>query len=139
MRPRKIKLIIDSSLDNVPLVGNAVNKICSLIPLSEVESYQTEVCIVEACNNVIKHAYRNESNHEVEVIMSLHSDKLTFEICDTGHKLEKRPVSNLDFDPKNIEKLPEGGMGLFIMHNLMNEVDYRSVNGTNVLTLSKNL
>jgi len=54
MEPKKIKLTIDSDLTHVFLVGLAVNKICSHIPLTELQSYQIETCVVEAVNNTIK-------------------------------------------------------------------------------------
>ncbi|MFQ5636905.1 MAG: ATP-binding protein [bacterium] len=137
MTPRRIKLVIKSSLENVSMIGYAVNKICSQIPLDEEESYQTELCICEACNNVIKHAYKNNPNHDVEVVVSLYADKIVFDICDSGVKLKEKPTPTLDFKPDDLEHLPEGGMGLFIMKNLMHQVDYRAKNGKNILTLIK--
>lgn len=137
MKPRRIKLIIDSSLENVSLIGSAVNKICSLIPLSKLEAYQTELCVVEACNNVIEHAYQYASNHEVEVVVSVHMDRIVFEICDTGRALKRQPKAALEFDPDDLQSLPEGGMGLYIMNNFMDKVAYQSVDGKNVLTLAK--
>ena len=48
MPDQRLKPIIESRLENVPLVGMAVNKLSSFFPLSDVESYQIELCVVEA-------------------------------------------------------------------------------------------
>ena len=133
----KIKLIIDSDLSDVFLIGLSVNRICLEIPLSEIEAYQIEVCVVEAVNNTIKHAYGNEKGHEVEVLIDLDVESITFHICDTGKKMETGKKPTLEFNPEDRENCPEGGMGLFIMHQVMDEVKYSSSQGRNVLALTK--
>lgn len=133
----RIKLTIDSNLDNVPLIATTVNKLCSLIPLSDVESYQIEVCVVEAVNNAIKHAYLNERGHDVEVIFTLYMNKLIIDICDLGRVMEQENKPCLDFDPNDINNLPESGMGLFIIDSIMDELTYRTQQGKNILTMTK--
>jgi len=134
---KKIKLTISSSLENVPLLASAVNKLCSFIPLSGVESYQVEVCIVEAVNNAIKHAYENKPGYDVEVVFTLHPDKLILDICDFGRAMEQRNKPYLDFDPNDLKNLPEEGIGLFIIETIMDDVSYRSDEGKNTLTMTK--
>ena len=137
MAARRIKLVINSALEDVSLVGMTINKICSIIPLSDVEAYQAELCVVEACTNAIKHAYNHHPNHDVEVVVTMFFDKVTFAISDTGKTMEKREMPSLDFDPNDLESIPEGGMGLFIINSVMDTVDYNSSQGKNTLTLTK--
>jgi len=134
---KEIKLIIDSDLANVSLIGMAVNKICTQIPLNNIEAYQIETCIVEAVTNVIKHAYRNETGHDVTVFIKLYLDQITFLVCDTGKSMNPEQSADLEFDPDDLENLPEGGMGLFIIHKIMNEVSYKTIENRNVLTMTK--
>jgi serine/threonine-protein kinase RsbW len=137
MAARRIKLVINSALENVSLVGMTINKICSVIPLSEVEAYQAELCVVEACTNAIKHSYSHQPHHEVEVVVAVYFDRITFAISDTGKTMERRETPALDFDPNDLDSLPEGGMGLFIMNNVMDKVDYSSSHGKNTLAMTK--
>jgi len=132
---RHIILSIDSSLENVPLIGTAINRICSLTPLSEVDAYQTELCVVEACNNAIKHAYDNKAGNLVEVEVHLGMSHITFDVCDKGNVMKMREVPKLDFETEDLSQVPEGGMGLFIMHEVMDEVMYGHIRGRNVLRL----
>ena len=133
----KIKLIIDSDVSDVFLIGLSVNRICLEIPVSEIEAYQIEVCVVEAVNNTIKHAYGSEKGHEVEVLMDVNEERIAFHIRDTGRTMKTGEKPTLEFDPEDRENFPEGGMGLFIMHQVMDEVKYSSSRGRNVLLLSK--
>ena len=134
---KEIKLIIDSDLTNVSLIGITVNKICTQIPLNKIEAYQIELCVVEAVNNAIKHAYKNETGHDVTVFIKLYLDRITFLVCDTGKTMELKQPADLKFDPADLENLPESGRGLFIIHQIMDEVTYETIEDRNVLTMTK--
>jgi serine/threonine-protein kinase RsbW len=135
--PRRIKLIIDSNLDNVPLVGTSINKLCSTLALNEVECCEIEICVVEAVNNAVIHAYGREKGHEVEVVFSIYHEQIVIEIKDNGKSLKDRTPPTLDFDPRDRQNLPVGGMGLFIIHKVMNKVHYSTYKGVNTFTLTK--
>lgn len=142
MSGRRITLVITSDLQNVPLIGQAVERLCSLIPLSDVESHQIALCVVEAVNNAIVHAYGNEAAHEVEVLFGQYPDHLTLQICDTGRAmdpkhLEPQAASPFDFDPCRLSSIPEKGLGLAIIRKTMDEVTYTTCEGKNILTLTR--
>jgi Anti-sigma regulatory factor (Ser/Thr protein kinase) len=137
MESREIKLTIDSNLENVFLIGLAVNSICSHTLLSDLESYHIEVCVVEAVNNMIKHAYGNETGHEVEVNIALHSDRIVFQLRDRGNVMELPDKPELNIDPDDLENLPEGGMGVFIISKIMDTVTYKQFSDCNVFTITK--
>jgi len=134
-----IKLIIESKLENVPLIGGAVRGIASALSIDELSRYHLELCVVEAVTNVTKHAYAFEAGNSVEVNILLFPDRITFQVCDRGISLDPAKVQLLRFDPQKLETLPESGMGLFIMHALMDEVRYETVGGLNILTMCKYL
>lgn len=134
-----IRLMIESRLENVALIGGSVRGIADTLSIDKVIRYQLELCVVEAVNNVIKHAYHAEAGHSVEVDFQLHPDHVTFKIRDNGDSLNLSRVAPFCFDPLKVETLPERGMGIFILKSLMDEVRYETVNGENILTLIKYL
>jgi serine/threonine-protein kinase RsbW len=139
---KRITLGITSDLQNVPLVSQAVERLCSLIPLSDVESHRIALCVVEAVNNAILHAYGNEAGHEVEVLFWQYPDHLTLQICDTGmamdpKHLKPQAASPFDFDPCRLSSIPEGGLGLAIIKATMDDVTYTTCEGKNILTLTR--
>lgn len=142
MSERRIRLAITSDLHNVPLVGQTVERLCSLIPLSDIDSHQIALCVVEAVNNAIVHAYSKETQHEVEVIFRQYPDHLILQICDTGRamdpkRLEPQTSSPLDFDPCRLSSVPEKGLGLAIIKVTMDDVTYTTSEGKNILTLTR--
>jgi serine/threonine-protein kinase RsbW len=139
---KRITLAITSDLQNVPLIGQAIQRLCSIVSLSDLESHQIALCVVEAVNNAIVHAYDREAEHEVEVIFDQCSDRLIVQICDTGRtmdpkRLAPQAASPLDFDPGCLERIPEGGLGLAIIRTTMDEVTYTTSRGKNILTLTR--
>lgn len=141
---RKMKLIIDRDLDNIPLIGIAINKLCSLVPFSERMAFQVELCVVEAVTNCIKHAYKYDSAQKVEVVFALSPEELVLDIYDTGIPMEMEMLDRADFksievNPKNLENVAEGGRGLPIIKEVMDSVVYKSENGMNCLTMKMKL
>jgi serine/threonine-protein kinase RsbW len=97
--------------------------------------------VAEALNNVIKHAYDSEPGHNIEVTIFVYNDKMIFQIIDIGKSMKPAQCNfshaRLDFEPDKIETLPVGGMGLYIINSLMDEVSYETAEGKNILTMVK--
>ena len=139
MQVGAIKLTIESRYENVALAGISVNRICREAGFSEQGAFEVEVCVVEAVNNAIRHAYREKPGKEVEICLELTPDALNVKVADAG-----RPLPAKMFRPRRpqIDKgveLLDSGRGLFIIHSLMDRVAYATGEGRNVLSLTRNL
>jgi serine/threonine-protein kinase RsbW len=136
---REVVVTIDSRLENVALVGVAVRAICGLLSFSEGAAYNMELCAVEAVSNSIRHAYRGEAGHAVEVRVSLLGDALEIRVLDRGRPVpeENRVPRSLDVDPTDLASLAEGGRGTFLIHTLMDRVEYGREKGANLLFMRK--
>src|SRR5437773_1142681 len=133
MQVGSITLSIESDFKHVFLVGKAVSSFCALANFSDIETYQVELCVVEAVNNAIEHAYEKKKGNLLEVRFSLYQSQITIDICDAGktmdQKLLLRESALPDFDADDLHSLPEGGWGLAIMQQVMDEVTYSTSNG----------
>jgi serine/threonine-protein kinase RsbW len=140
MEVRTIRLTIDSNLAEVRQVRRALSALVGEDPLTAEEWYQVKLCIAEAVNNAIIHAYGRQGGRTVEVEVERLADRVVCRIADFGKPMPEgtlRQKPQLDYCPKDISALPEGGMGLYIMHQVMDRVDYESKDGRNVLTLTR--
>jgi serine/threonine-protein kinase RsbW len=136
-------LTIESDLENVALAGMAINKLCSLTPLKEMQSFQVELCAVEAINNSIIHAYSNKSDNHVDIILAIKDNLIEIEICDNGKPmnmniLEKANIKYPDDGINNVDNLSESGRGLGFIKEFMDNVTYRSDEKGNHLVMIKN-
>jgi serine/threonine-protein kinase RsbW len=142
MEPNRIDLTIGSKLEDVFLAGLLVNSACRYAGLDEVEAYRMELCVVEAMNNAIRHAYHGQPGHRVAVSLELHSDRLEFSVSDSGEPIPPAELAKLRREAAGAEsfssdELLENGMGLLIMLEVMDEVNYDSSGGVNTLRLTK--
>ena len=136
---RTVTLRVESRLDHVELLVRAVRALCATSGVPARECAQIELALDEAVNNVIRHAYRLEPGHPVEVVFTVTGDEFTIDVVDEGSPMPERPAPTLDFDPADIAGLPEGGMGLFIIHSVMDRVEYASRGGRNALSMTRRL
>ncbi len=134
MRAGTIRLTIDSRIDQVHMIGLSIKGICASIPMTEEDAYQVELCLVEAVNNAVEHAYENEAGHEVSVTASVDGGCLTLQVLDRGTPMDWDSVQK---KRANASLLDEGGRGFMIMESYMDQVSYRQVGNENVLTLVK--
>jgi len=140
----QITFSIASRLDAVPLLGQFVSAACSYAGLTALEGSQVEVCVVEAVNNSIKHAYGGNPAHAVELKLSLSSEEIVFDICDSGKSADPAWMHAdhhhaFDLDPDHLERAPESGRGLAIIQQVMDSIEYTPGTEKNRFRLVKRL
>ena len=138
MRSGTLTLRIDSQLDHVFLIGLSVRAICAAARLDDGEADAVELCVVEAVNNAIEHAYGEQPGYVVEVEAVLAATTLRIAVRDRGRSMDWAAACALA-DARAAEHLAEGGRGVFIMRSLMDGLSYHSADGWNVLTMVKQL
>ena len=133
-----MRFVIDSDLDDVALLAEAVMAVCAE-RVGEEQAREIELCVVEAVNNAIKHAYHGVAGGEVEVGLRFDERAAVIEVCDRGSAMPAGALEAAD-RPRTVDvacaaALPESGLGLVILRQLMDEVRYESRPERNVLTL----
>ncbi len=126
--------------NHVRLLGIAFRAVAeTVVPSSE--AAQLEIAIIEACNNIVEHAYSQQTGI-ITMDIQTTSEKLIVHLRDTGSPVPSGlqiSASPRDFDISGLDDLPEGGFGLFLMDTIIDERRYWSENGINTLTLTKKL
>jgi serine/threonine-protein kinase RsbW len=139
----RVCLTIDSTLGDVPLAAVAINRICVHIGLGEFQAREVELCIAEAATNAIRHAYHGQAGETVSITVSTEIDRLHIDVCDTGTPIPAGQVERLLRGAEIVEidraSLLEGGRGLQIIHDLMDEVAYTREGNLNRLQLTKRI
>ena len=64
--------------------------------------------------------------------------ELTFVLSDQGKEFDPTAKENTDLDVNPAER-ELGGMGIFIVKNIMKEVTYQRLEGKNLLTMTKGI
>ena len=74
----------------------------------------------EAFNNLAIHGYGGRTDGMLDVDAELFADHLKLHLKDTGI-----PVDFSDVEPPDLDSMPEGGLGVFMMHALVEECRVR--------------
>lgn len=140
--PGKLRLALDSDPDGVVMVGAALNGLCrNYLGMSEEETYEVELAVVEALTNVVQHAYAGRKGQPVNVEFRLSEEVVQIEVTDQGIPLPETDLLSArrlpSVDPLDLDNLAETGRGLFVVWSMMDEVRYASDGAVNRLTLTR--
>lgn len=135
MKTKEFKIRSDYS--EVTPVTKLIRSFCLEENVKVSDCNETEICLMEALNNVIKHAYKGDSSKSISIDVKINDKELIIRITDIGYPRKNFGKPKLEYDPNDIENLPEGGMGLYIIDQLMDEIFYESQNGINIFHMKK--
>ena len=135
---------LPSDAAEVHRVAVELRDLCRSLGFNEIETCEIELAACEAMVNVIRHAYLNQPGKTMTVDADVREGKLVLEITDTGTSMPPGRVRELIHgadcepeDPRCRSSLREGGRGLQIIHDIMDEISYETRDGVNRMRLAK--
>ncbi len=85
-----------------------------------------KTAVAEACLNAMEHGNKGRPEARVVVTLDLEDDLMTIQVKDEGNGITQMPVEP-DIRKKIEELEPARGLGLFLMKNLMDQVEFNEV------------
>jgi serine/threonine-protein kinase RsbW len=96
-----------------------------------------ELAVDEACSNIVEHAYQGRKKGDIECTCDARPDALVIVLRDHGRPFDLSAVPLPDLEA-SLSKRRVGGLGVFIIKKLMDEVHFEALGEAgNVLTLVK--
>ena len=134
----QLSLTLDNDVRQVPELNEFVDEVCEAMQFDMSTTMQMNLAIEEAVVNVMNYAYPQGVNGEVNIEAVANNERLKFVIRDHGVPFD--PTAKDDADTSlTAEERPIGGLGIFLVKELMDSVNYEYIDGCNVLTLRKTL
>jgi len=134
MSKKKFKVVMDNLEEMIQFI---LLETKTIVDNGKID-YQLRLVSEEALINIINYAYDKGSGELKIDCETVNNDTIFIEISDTGSAFD--PLQKEDPDiTLPIEKRRVGGLGIFIIKNIMDTVDYKRKNGKNILTLTKKL
>jgi serine/threonine-protein kinase RsbW len=121
---------IDSQLTQVSWVSDAWHAFVSAhqLPIDSVAPF--ELALVEWINNVIEHAYEMKEGHPITIRLMWDGQTVHAFVCDQGHALPRPSLQQQrdapEVDETQLDDLPEGGWGLFLIQHICDKWQYTS-------------
>jgi serine/threonine-protein kinase RsbW len=121
-------LKIPSQTDNLDLIRNFVAGIAKKVGFNAEDVNKIELAVDEACTNVIEHAYHHNEDKNIDIAIKIDYQKLSVVVTDKGMSFRMEEVKMPDMKTY-LAELRVGGLGVYLMKTLMDEVDYQSQPG----------
>jgi len=129
-------LILRNNVQDVPLLAAFVDQVCEEAGFSASTAMQMNLAIEEAVVNVMNYAYPQGTEGEVRIEAQVDESGVQFVITDSGKPFD--PTAEAEADTTlSAEERQIGGLGIFLVRQLMDTVSYEYKEGKNMLTLRK--
>lgn len=133
------KLKVKSKTENLSIIRDFVNSYAVDAGVAPDIIDNIILAVDEACTNIIKHAYHSVPDGEIIIKIELSDKKFNVAITDYGNSFSPEKIPKPDLQ-KYYKQKKVGGLGMYLMKTLMDEVEYRSVPGKyNEVLLSKSI
>lgn len=134
-----IQIGILSSPAHMRVVRAAMEKVCELAGLDDADTGAVVLSVDEALANIIRHVYKDAKDQRIDievVVTGLPADgSLRVSVRDYGQYVDPRTIRSRD-----LKDIRPGGLGVHIMNECMDRVEYRPAEGGGtLLVLSKRL
>ena len=133
-----LELEVKAKLENLAVIGDFIIEAMKQLGI-EHELSEVELAVDEACTNIITHAYSDDSEKPIKIRCSMSGNDLVIKIRDWGKPFDPDSVS-LPNTGSELSKRELGGLGIFLMRKVMDEVKYIfDAAGYNELTMIKHI
>jgi serine/threonine-protein kinase RsbW len=103
---------------------------------NEKEIYSLQLAVDEAASNIIEHAYEGILDATFEVSCAMEDNELVITMLDHGTPFDISSIKDPDIKA-DLSERQIGGLGIYLMRKLMDEVRYQSTRTGNLLTMIK--
>lgn len=131
-------LILHNDIREVEALGHFVKQVAEQLSLDKALTSKLRLAVEEAVVNVMEYAYPNGTTGEIKIKATTNGHRLKFVISDSGISFNPTEVATADTS-LSAEERPVGGLGILLVRELMDSINYERIDGKNVLTLSKRL
>ena len=130
--------VIQNQIEQLSSLAEKIEELAEKWELSQALAMNINLVIEEALSNIIFYAFTDTGIHEIRISVSLTNKRFTIKITDDGIPfnplLQQLPDINLP-----AEERPVGGLGIFLISQIMDEMNYSRQKNQNILTLNKSI
>lgn len=132
------QITLPNDVQEVPQLNVFVDEVCEQVDFDMSTTLKLNLAIEEAVVNVMNYAYPAGEKGDVDIEAMINDEYLVFVISDSGTPFD--PTAKAEVDTTlSVEERGIGGLGIHLIRQIMDTINYKRVDGMNVLTLRKKL
>ena len=132
------QLSLQNDIRQIPTLNRFVKQVLSRMGVESSLIRRLQLAVEEAVVNVMEYAYPAGVTGDISLQISSDGQNLTFVIKDQGvafdPTMKEKPDTTLAAEDR-----PIGGLGILLVRELMDSINYTRTEGVNVLTLIKKI
>ena len=132
------KLVIKNEISEISKLAIFIEELGEELNLTPDLVFNLNLVLEEAVSNVILYAYPKEESQEISLKANVTGNNLVFLLTDSGKEFDPTQAPDADIT-LSAEEREIGGLGIFLIRQIMDMVEYQRIDGKNVLTMRKQL
>jgi len=125
-----------AELESLQKFRDFITACCEEHDIASETVLELKLAVDEACTNVIVHGYKGMDPGSIILSFRIEPDRILVQITDFGHVFEPASAPKPDVEAA-LEDRKMGGLGLFLIYQTMDNIDYQSSEEGNILTFTK--
>lgn len=129
---------ISNDLNEMTVLASFIEEVGEELSLSAEATMNINLALEEAVANIIMYAYPPQEQHAILLKVNSTDKQLIFLLTDKGASFDPTQVEDVDITLP-IEERPIGGLGIFLIRSIMNEISYQRIDNENRLIMKKDI
>lgn len=129
-----LEISLANDLREIAGAAARIDRFCEGRALSAQIAYAVNLAIDELLTNTIANGYGDDDPHRIEIVLREEADGLVVIIVDDGVPFDPTQAPALG---ASLENDAFDGLGLMLVKQMMDGVEYRRLQGCNIVTLTK--
>ena len=125
-----------AELESLEVFRDFITECCARYDVPHDVVLDLKLAVDEACTNIITHGYKGMDPGSIILAFRIEPDRILVQITDFGHIFEPAETPKPDVESA-LEDHELGGLGLYLIYQTMDNIDYISSEDGNTLTFTK--
>lgn len=133
---KQLEYRLKNKLAEIPALAQAIEIFAEANNLPDQAIFQVNLSLDELLTNTISYGFPEGGEHEITVRIALRGETLVVETRDDGMAFNPLEQAEPDIS-QGIEERPIGGLGIHLVRNMMDEIEYSREENQNLLVMKK--
>ena len=130
------RLALRNDIDEIPRLHALIQSIAEETDMDHALAMSLNLALEEAVSNVMLYAYPEGLQGVVDIEAAVRDDRIDFSVSDSGVPFDPTAAADPDL-AADLKDRPIGGLGIFLVKRIMDEVTYTRKGDKNILSMTK--